>query len=71
MVKMLHHVVCDLRQGAVISSEAEVPHILWVLEEMPVYQSADEEVSKPKAAKSRKRNLRSLTKVFQKVFEER
>ena len=51
MIKMLHLAVCDLRQGTVSSSEAEVLDILWALEEMPAFKSADEAVTKEKAAK--------------------
>lgn len=51
MIKMLHLAVSDLRQGTVGSSEAEVLDILWALEEMPSFKSADEEVAKEKAAK--------------------
>jgi len=32
MIKMMHLAVCDLRQGAVNASEAEVLDILWALE---------------------------------------
>lgn len=55
MIKMLHLAVCDLRQGAVSSSEAEVLDILWALEEMPVFKSADEEVVKEKEAKKQEK----------------
>lgn len=51
MIKMLHLAVCDLRQGSVSASEAEVLDILWALEEMKSFQSADEEVNQEKAAK--------------------
>jgi hypothetical protein len=51
MIKMLHIAVCDLKQGVVGSSEAEILDILWALEEMEDFQRADEEVSKEKAAK--------------------
>lgn len=51
MVKMLHLAACDLRQGAVGSSEAEVLDILWALEEMPAFKSAEEEIASEKAAK--------------------
>mmetsp|Transcript_3270 Transcript_3270/g.7628 ORF Transcript_3270/g.7628 Transcript_3270/m.7628 type:complete len:1263 (+) Transcript_3270:148-3936(+) len=51
MIKMLHLAVCDLRQGTVGASEAEVLDILWALEEMKAFKSADEEVAKEKAAK--------------------
>lgn len=51
MIKMLHLAVCDLRQGAVGSTEAEVLDILWALEEMPVFQSADAEATREREAK--------------------
>lgn len=51
MIKMLHLAVCDLRQGSVNSSEAEVLDILWALEEMSSFKSADAEVTMEKAAK--------------------
>ena len=51
MMKMLHMAVCDLRQGSVHGSEAEVLDILWALEEMPAFKQADEEVAKDKAMK--------------------
>ena len=51
MIKMLHLAVCDLRQGSVSASEAEVLDILWALEEMPAFKTSDVEVSKEKAAK--------------------
>jgi len=51
MIKMLHLAVCDLRQGSVSASEAEVLDILWALEEMPAFKTSDAEVSKEKAAK--------------------
>ncbi|KAL3922591.1 MAG: hypothetical protein SGILL_002122 [Bacillariaceae sp.] len=51
MIKMLHLAACDLRQGTVGATEAEVMDILWALEEMPAFKSADDEVSKEKAAK--------------------
>jgi hypothetical protein len=51
MLKMLHLAVCDLRQGLVNSSEAEVLDILWALEEMDVFTKADAEVSLEKASK--------------------
>lgn len=53
MMKMLHIAVCDLRQGSVNSSEAEVLDILWALEEMPVFKAADELVNAEKAAKKK------------------
>ena len=51
MIKMLHLAVCDLKQGTVNASEAEVLDILWALEEMPSFKAADELVSAEKAAK--------------------
>jgi ATP-dependent RNA helicase DDX60 len=51
MIKMLHLAVSDLRQGAVGSTEAEVLDILWALEEMPDFKSADEQVVLEKASK--------------------
>ena len=51
MIKMLHLSVCDLKQGTVNASEAEVLDILWALEEMPSFKAADELVSAEKAAK--------------------
>jgi len=51
MIKMLHLAVCDLRQGTVHASEAEVLDILWALEEMSAFKVADEEVAEEKAAK--------------------
>ena len=51
MIKMLHMAVSDLRQGSVHGSEAEVLDILWALEEMSSFKSADEEVTKEKAFK--------------------
>jgi ATP-dependent RNA helicase DDX60 len=55
MIKMLHIAVCDLRQGTVGATEAEVLDILWALEEMPSFQSADDEVGKEKAAKKKEK----------------
>ena len=51
MIKMLHLSVCDLRQGIVSASEAEVLDILWALEEMPAFKAADAEVALEKAQK--------------------
>eukprot|EP00934_Nitzschia_sp_Nitz4_P001583 Nitzschia sp. Nitz4//scaffold58_size112336//65054//68984//NITZ4_004039-RA/size112336-augustus-gene-0.24-mRNA-1//-1//CDS//3329555007//1583//frame0 len=51
MIKMLHLAVCDLRQGAVTASEAEVLDILWALEEMQTFKDADDLIAKEKAAK--------------------
>jgi hypothetical protein len=55
MIKMLHLAVCDLRQGAVGSTEAEVLDILWALEEMPVFKSADGEATREREAKKQER----------------
>jgi hypothetical protein len=51
MLKMLHLAACDLRQGVVGATEAEVLDILWALEEMASFRKADEEILKEKAAK--------------------
>jgi len=51
MIKMLHLTVSDLKQGTVHANEAEVMDILWALEEMPSFESADTEIAKEKAAK--------------------
>jgi ATP-dependent RNA helicase DDX60 len=51
MIKILHLAVCDLRQGAVNASEAEVLDILWALEEMSAFKQADDLLSQEKAAK--------------------
>jgi len=51
MIKMLHLAVCDLRQGSVSASEAEVLDILWALEEMDSFKAADDLVSAEKASK--------------------
>ena len=51
MIKMLHMAACDLREGSVKGSEAEVLDILWALEEMKSFKTADEEVAKEKAFK--------------------
>ncbi len=51
MIKMRHLAACDLRQGAVTASEAEVLDILWALEEMPSFKGAEEEIAAEKAAK--------------------
>jgi hypothetical protein len=53
MIKMLHFAVCDLKQGSVHASEAEILDILWALEEMPIFKEADELVEKEKAAKKK------------------
>lgn len=54
MMKMLHIAVCDLKNGSVNSSEAEVLDILWALEEMPNFKSADKEIQAEKSAKKDK-----------------
>jgi len=51
MLKMLHLAYSDLKQGSVDSSEAEVLDILWALEEMPVFKSADKELTAEKTSK--------------------
>lgn len=51
MLKMLHIATCDLRQGTVSASEAEVLDILFALEEMPAFRQADDEINAEKAAK--------------------
>jgi ATP-dependent RNA helicase DDX60 len=51
MLKMLHISSCDLKQGAVNASEAEVLDILWALEEMPSFKAAEEFINAEKAAK--------------------
>jgi hypothetical protein len=51
MLKMLHLAVCDLRQGAVGSSEAEVLDIVWALEEMESFRKAEDEVKQDQLAK--------------------
>ena len=51
MIKMLHLAVCDLRQGSVSGSEAEVLDILWALEEMEAFKQADDLVAQEKASK--------------------
>jgi replicative superfamily II helicase len=56
MLKMLHIAVCDLKQGAVNSSEAEILDILWALEEMPSFHTADGEISMEKSAKKNKKD---------------
>eukprot|EP00560_Eucampia_antarctica_P007037 CAMPEP_0197828754 /NCGR_PEP_ID=MMETSP1437-20131217/5277_1 /TAXON_ID=49252 ORGANISM="Eucampia antarctica, Strain CCMP1452" /NCGR_SAMPLE_ID=MMETSP1437 /ASSEMBLY_ACC=CAM_ASM_001096 /LENGTH=1255 /DNA_ID=CAMNT_0043430111 /DNA_START=43 /DNA_END=3810 /DNA_ORIENTATION=+ len=55
MLKMLHIAVCDLKQGAVKSSEAEILDILWALEEMPSFQTADIEINQDKLVKKQKK----------------
>merc|ERR1712157_431964 len=44
MLKMLHLSVCDLKEGSVNSSEAEVLDILWALEEMSTFTSSEKEI---------------------------
>jgi len=56
MIKMLHLCVCDLRQGSVSASEAEVLDILWALEEMKAFKEADEEITAEKAAKKEQKD---------------
>lgn len=51
MIKMLHLAVCDLRNGVLNASEAEVLDILWALEEMPTFKAADALIADEKAAK--------------------
>lgn len=51
MIKMLHLAACDLRQGAVGSTEAEVLDILWALEGMSTFKNADEQIALEKASK--------------------
>lgn len=51
MLKMLHLAVCDLKQGAVNSSEAEVLDILWALEELKSFKSAEVDIAKEKSIK--------------------
>jgi len=66
MLKMLHLSVCDLKQGAVQASEAEILDILWALEEMPMFKIADELISleraTKKAIKSEKKSSKSSKK---------
>jgi len=51
MIKMLHISVCDLRQGSVHASEAEVLDILWALEEMETFKKADDLIALEKVSK--------------------
>jgi len=51
MLKMLHIAVCDLKQGSVHASEAEILDILWTLEEMPDFKSSDDLITLERAAK--------------------
>ena len=44
--------MCDLRQGVLNSSEAEVLDILWALEEMAAFKEADQLMALEKAAKN-------------------
>lgn len=62
MIKMLHLSACDLRQGSVHSSEAEVLDILWALEEMPTFKKADAELALEKAAKKKDKNEKKGSK---------
>mmetsp|Transcript_26 Transcript_26/g.77 ORF Transcript_26/g.77 Transcript_26/m.77 type:complete len:1257 (+) Transcript_26:143-3913(+) len=54
MLKMLHIAVCDLKMGSVSGSEPEVLDILWALEEMPVFRSADELLKAERSLKKEK-----------------
>mmetsp|Transcript_3905 Transcript_3905/g.4517 ORF Transcript_3905/g.4517 Transcript_3905/m.4517 type:complete len:1255 (+) Transcript_3905:202-3966(+) len=56
MIKMLHLAVCDLRQGSVHASEAEVLDILWALEEMSAFKKADQLVIAEKAQKKEEKS---------------
>jgi ATP-dependent RNA helicase DDX60 len=51
MITMLHLAACDWRRGAVGSTEAEVLDVLWALEEMPAFKSADDQIALEKASK--------------------
>merc|ERR1712228_737086 len=51
MVKMLHLSVCDLKEGSVNSSEAEILDILWALEEMSTFTSSEKEIDLEKKAR--------------------
>lgn len=51
MLKMLHLAYSDLKQGSLNCSEAEVLDILWALEEMPDFKTADAELTLEKAQK--------------------
>jgi hypothetical protein len=51
MIKMLHLAACDWRRGAVGSTEAEGRDVLWALEEMPAFKSADDQIALEKASK--------------------
>lgn len=62
MIKMLHLAVCDLRQGSVNSSEAEVLDILWALEEMPAFKEADEQLALDKATKKEQKETEKADK---------
>jgi len=66
MLKMLHLSVCDLKQGAVQASEAEILDILWALEEMPAFKEGDELIALEKATKksikSEKKSSKSTKK---------
>jgi ATP-dependent RNA helicase DDX60 len=50
-IKMLHLAACDWRRGAVGSTEAKVLDVLWALEEMPAFKSADDQIALEKASK--------------------
>jgi superfamily II RNA helicase len=71
MMKMLHLAVCDLRQGSVDSSEAEVLDILWALEEMPSFKKADGEVAAEKAAKKKEKEEEKEKKSSKKEKKEK
>jgi superfamily II RNA helicase len=62
MIKMLHLAVCDLRQGSVNASEAEVLDILWALEEMQSFKEADELVQEEKALKKEQKQAEKSDK---------
>jgi len=62
MIKMLHLAVSDLKQGSVNASEAEVLDILWALEEMPVFKSAEAEIAMEKAAKKEAKEVEKSEK---------
>jgi len=53
MMKMLHFAASDLKQGSVHGSEAEVLDILWALEDMGEFKSADSLLDKEKAYKKK------------------
>jgi hypothetical protein len=66
MIKMLTLAVSDLRLGTVHASEAEVLDILWALEEMPSFKTADDEVSRDKAAKKEEKKAEKPDKTSSK-----